>query len=555
MIEVENLWFKYEGSRSWVLKNVNFKVGSREFTVIVGPNGSGKSTLIRIMAGLIPKFYHGELRGNVRICGVNVLKEPEKVFKVAGFIFEDPEVQLITTTVRDEVSFGPCNLGLSKEEVMGRVKWSLEVVRGTYLENRSTFELSLGEMQKVVLASVLSLKPKVLILDEPSVFLETKAASRLYSLLKDLTMKLGITVIAVEHELDRVIEYADKIIVLNKGKIAWQGSVEDLTIRNIETLHMPIPLPEAANIAKHLKEERLYGESLTKLAKLIEEIIIPKNIKHYHVEYEEVKDLGEDVVALRNVWFKYPRTSTYVLKNINLSIKDRKHVGILGPNGSGKSTLIKILIGMLKPTRGKVKVLGVDPRSRGKLIGKIGYVPQNPTLTFTSPTVYDEVFNTAKKLKIRNPEREVEEVLKVTGLSNYRDFKVLELSYGLRRRLSIATALICKPKLLILDEPATYLDYEAKENLTRILNKIKGKVTLIIASQDPSLIMKLCNKLLVLKEGTIIAYGPTRKIAYSLNLMNLNIEEPLVIKLAKKLFKQTDYRPLSVEELAEMIVR
>ncbi|RLG71776.1 MAG: hypothetical protein DRO23_11485, partial [Thermoprotei archaeon] len=363
MIEVENLWFKYEGSRSWVLKNVNFKVGSREFTVIVGPNGSGKSTLIRIMAGLIPKFYHGELRGNVRICGVNVLKEPEKVFKVAGFIFEDPEVQLITTTVRDEVSFGPCNLGLSKEEVMGRVKWSLEVVRGTYLENRSTFELSLGEMQKVVLASVLSLKPKVLILDEPSVFLETKAASRLYSLLKDLTMKLGITVIAVEHELDRVIEYADKIIVLNKGKIAWQGSVEDLTIRNIETLHMPIPLPEAANIAKHLKEERLYGESLTKLAKLIEEIIIPKNIKHYHVEYEEVKDLGEDVVALRNVWFKYPRTSTYVLKNINLSIKDRKHVGILGPNGSGKSTLIKILIGMLKPTRGKVKVLGVDPRS------------------------------------------------------------------------------------------------------------------------------------------------------------------------------------------------
>ena len=555
MIEVENLWFKYEGSRDWVLKNVNFKVGSKEFAVIMGPNGSGKSTLVRILAGLIPKFYHGELRGKVRVGGIDVLKKPEEVFKVAGFIFEDPEVQLVTTTVRDEVSFGPCNLGLSREEIVRRVKWSLEVVKGAHLEDRSTFELSLGEMQKVVLASVLSLKPKVLVLDEPSVFLETKTASRLYSLLKDLATKLGITVVVVEHELDRVIEYADRIIVLDEGRVIWQSSVENLTIRNIETSHIPVPLPEAAIIVKLLKDERLYEESLTKLAKFVKQGLRLKHVKHYYVDYGEFKGFRKNIVILKNVWFKYPRTSTYVLKNINLNIREKEHVGILGPNGSGKSTLIKILIGLLKPTRGSVEVLGVNPRNRRKLIGKIGYVPQNPTLTFTSPTVFDEVFNTAKKLKIPNPEEETENVLKITGLDSYRDFRVLELSYGLRRRLSIATALVSKPKLLILDEPTTYLDYKAKENLIRILEKIRKNVTLIIASQDPGIITRLCNMMLVLDKGTIIAYGLTRKLIYTLNLADLNIEEPLIIRLTKKFFKQINYGPLSVEEFAEMIAK
>lgn len=555
MIEVENLWFKYEGSRDWVLKNVNFKVGSKEFTVIMGPNGSGKSTLVRILAGLIPKFYHGELRGNVRVGGIDVLKKPEEVFKVASFIFEDPEVQLVTTTVRDEVSFGPCNLGLSREEIVRRVKWSLEVVKGAHLEGRSTFELSLGEMQKVVLASVLSLKPKVLVLDEPSVFLETKTASRLYSLLKDLTTKLGITVVVVEHELDRVIEYADRIIVLDEGRVVWQSSVENLTIRSIETSHIPVPLPEAAIIVKLLKDERLYEVSLTRLAKFVKQGLRLKHVKHYYVDYGEIKGFRKNIVILKNVWFKYPRASTYVLKNINLNIRDKEHVGILGPNGSGKSTLIKILIGLLKPTRGSVEVLGVNPRNRRELIGKIGYVPQNPTLTFTSPTVFDEVFNTAKKLKIPNPEEETENVLKITGLDNYRDFRVLELSYGLRRRLSIATALVSKPKLLILDEPTTYLDYKAKENLIRILEKIRKNVTLIIASQDPGIITRLCNMMLVLDKGTIIAYGSTRKLIYTLNLADLNIEEPLIIRLTKKFFKQINYGPLSVEEFAEMIAK
>jgi len=210
------------------------------------------------------------------------------------------------------------------------------------------------------------------------------------------------------------------------------------------------------------------------LTKLVEQDLRLKHVKHYYVDYKEIKGFRKNIVILENVWFKYPRTLTYVLKNVNLNIRDKEHVGILGPNGSGKSTLIKILIGLLKPTRGSVEVLGVNPRNRRKLVGKIGYVPQNPTLTFTSPTVFDEVFNTAKKLKIPNPEEETENVLKITGLD----------------------------KLLILDEPATYLDYKAKENLIRILEKIRKNVTLIIASQDPSIITRLCNMMLVLDKGT-----------------------------------------------------
>lgn len=239
MIRIEDLWFKYSEGRKWVLKNINFRVNRGEFVVIVGPNGSGKSTLIRILAGLTPKFYHGEIKGNVIVGNVNVMEKPEEVFKVAGFLFEDPEVQLITTTVRDEVSFGPSNLGLNKNEIEKRVEWALEIVRGKTLEERSTFELSLGEMQKVVLASILSLKPKVLVLDEPSVFLEAKTVSELYTVLKDLAVNERVTILAVEHDLNKVVEYADKLIVLDEGKIIWQGRPEDLTIDMMQTLPMP----------------------------------------------------------------------------------------------------------------------------------------------------------------------------------------------------------------------------------------------------------------------------------------------------------------------------
>lgn len=557
MIKIENLWFKYSEGRKWVLKNINFKADRGEFVVIVGPNGSGKSTLIRILAGLVPKFYHGEIKGNVIVGNVNVMEKPEEVFKVAGFLFEDPEVQLITTTVRDEVSFGPSNLGLSKGEIEKRVKWALRVVRGKSLEERSTFELSLGEMQKVVLASILSLKPKVLVLDEPSVFLETKTVSELYTILKDLAVNEYVTILAVEHDLNKVIEYADKLIVIDEGEIVWQGKPEDLTIDMVQTL--PIPKPELVDIAKCLRSD-IGRESIVKLHEIMK-YTPPKtmNLKFFK-EHAEIKtcgrNIGNIIVEMENIWFKYPRTTTYAIKNINLKISIGDSIGILGPNGSGKSTLIKMIVGVLKPTHGLIRVLGVKPfKNRGKIAGKIGYVPQNPTLTFTSPTVFSEVYNVAKRLNIPNAAEYTEKILRTMDLTEYRDYEVLKLSYGLRRRLSIATAIVGKPKLLILDEPTTYLDYRSKRKLVKILKRIKKNTTLIIASQDLDLTVKLCNKIVLLVNGSIIAYGETRKLIYSKNIEDLGIEEPLIIKLSKRFFNNIEYGPLTIEEFEKVLAK
>jgi len=560
LIRIENLWFKYSEGRKWILKNINFRVNRGEFVVIVGPNGSGKSTLIRILAGLVPKFYHGEIKGNVIVGNINVLRKPEEVFKVAGFLFEDPEVQLVTTTVRDEVSFGPSNLGLNKDEIEKRVKWALEVVRGKILEERSNFELSLGEMQKVVLASILSLKPKVLVLDEPSVFLEAKTVSELYTILKDLAVNEHVTILAVEHDLNKVIEYADKLIVLDEGEIIWQGKPEDLTVDMMQML--PMPQLELIDLVKRLRNmnEHVLKESIVKLHEIVE-YISPKtmNLRFFkeHCETEIHNENPRDtIVEMENVWFKYPRTLTYAIKNINLKISLGDSIGILGPNGSGKSTLIKMMVGILKPTHGSIRVLGVKPfKSRSKVAGKIGYVPQNPTLTFTSPTVFSEVYNVAKRLNVPNAAGSAEKVLKTMGLTEYRDYKVLKLSYGLRRRLSIATAIVGKPRLLILDEPTTYLDYRSKRKLIKTLERIKKNTTLIIASQDLDLIVKLCNKIALLANGSIIAYGETRKLVYSENIKDLGIEEPLVIKLSKKFFKNIKYGPLTIEEFEKAMVK
>ena len=557
MIRVENLWFRYSEDRKWILRGVSFRVDKGEFVVIVGPNGSGKSTLIRILAGLVPKFYHGEVKGNVIVGNINVLRKPEEVFKVAGFLFEDPEVQLVTTTVRDEVSFGPSNLGLDKDEIEKRVRWALEVVRGEILEERSNFELSLGEMQKVVLASILSLKPKVLVLDEPSVFLEARTVSELYTMLKDLAVNEHVTVLAVEHDLDKVMKYADKLIVLDEGKIIWKGKPKDLTVGMMQTL--PMPQLELVDLVKRLRNtsENALNESIVKLHEIAGRISLKaRNLGFSNEKKIRDENPSDTIVEMKDVWFRYPRTPTYTIRNINLKINLGDSVGILGPNGSGKSTLIKMMVGILKPTRGLIRVFGVEPfKSRSKIAGKVSYVPQNPALTFTSPTVFSEVYNVARRLNVPNASESAEKVLKTMDLVKYRDCKVLKLSYGLRRRLSIATAVVSKPKLLILDEPTTYLDYRSKRKLIKTLERIKRNTILIIASQDLDPVVKLCNKVALLANGSIVAYGETRKLVYSENIKDLGIEEPLAVKLSKKCFKNIKYGPLTIEEFEKVMAK
>jgi len=473
LIRIRNLWFRYDDSDEWVLKDINLSVECGEFIVLTGPNGSGKSTLARILVGLIPSFYKGELRGEVVVDGVSVCRNPDEAFRVVGYLGEDPEVQIVTLTVEDEVSFGPSNLGLSVAEVRRRVDWALKAVKGEYLRNRCTFELSIGETQKVSLASLLALKPRVLVLDEPSVFLDYESKDNLYKTLKSLTRE-GLTVITIEHTIHNVVQLADKLVVLDKGRIVWYGRVEYPKTRREGTL-------------QNYRQQFNLDMGKSKLWR-----------------YRISKDSLDYTVSLENVWFRYPRSSNWVLRDVTINVYRGEAVGVLGPNGSGKSTLIKIAIGVLNPQYGRVSVLGVNPhREWRKLIGRVGYVPQNPTLSFTSSTVYRDLLETAIRLGVEYADERVREIVDLMGLWEYRDTPVLKLSYGFRRRLSIALALVGDPEILILDEPTAYLDVESRDSIIEVLRKLKGKTTIIIASHDEEFIGKVCDRVVVITNGVI----------------------------------------------------
>lgn len=550
MIELKNLWFRYHDSEKWVLKRLNFKINSGSFTVIVGPNSSGKTTLARLLVGLVPEFYKGEIKGEIRIHNFNVFEKPDEIFRIVGYLPEDPEVHLVTLTVEDEVAFGPSNLGLSKEEIEERVEWALRTVNGLHLRERSTFDLSGGETEKVALASILALKPKVLILDEPSTFLEASTVKSLYKTLRTLILKENMTVIIIEHSVDKLIRLADELIVLNNGELVWKGKLSYLTVEKM--LKLPIPKPELIELIEALKINELYNKPLLE----IDHRSFSEYIKPIIVD-ETKYDVKKDAVVIKsnNLWFKYPRSSKWALKGISISIRKGVAIGILGPNGSGKTTFIKALAGIIKPVRGDLTVLNIKPHKEWhKLVGKVGYVPQNPSLTFTQSTVFKEVYATALKLRIENPDEETFKTLELMGLEKYAQLPVLKLSYGMRRRLSIASVLVSKPEILLLDEPTSFLDYDSKRSLINILKKLKGKTTLIIASHDSWFISQVCDEIALLKDGKIVIHDIARNVFYREPIETCMIEFPEIVKIFKEIYGEGFLGPLSSEELISEVI-
>jgi len=489
LIRIENLWYRYSSGENWVLKNVNIFLNDGEIALLIGPNGSGKTTLAKAAVGILPSFYGGEIKGKIFVGSVNVLEKPEEAFKYVGYVGEDPEVQLVTLTVRDEVMFGPSNLGLPLKEVFERAHWALNVIDSLKLMNRVIFELSGGEMQRVAIASILALKPRVLILDEPSAFIEAPLVRKLYGELRKIADEEGISIIIIEHKLDQALKIADKLIILRDGEVVSQRNIKELSFNEI---------------LKYQPQERIREE-------------VSRGVR------KRKGSSSKAIVKLQNVWYRYPRSQKYSLKNISLNIAKGVKLGILGPNGSGKSTLIKIIAGILKPSKGYV--------TRYNNL-KVGYVPQNPTLSFTRPTPYDEVYETARNMGVREPKAETWRILKLLGLERYSKKPVLHLSFGYRRRLSLASALVGKPDIVLLDEPTAYLDFEGKTVLAEILNNVAKQLntTLVIASHDTWFISEVCDVAVLLYDGEIKFEGETNELLKIPSLESFGVEKPFNVR-------------------------
>lgn len=514
-IEIENLNYSYPDIEKKALKDINLKVPQGQFVLIVGGSGSGKSTLIRSMAGLVPNFYGGEYSGNIKIDNVDIESlERRKLVQKVGMVFQDPESQLVMTDAEQEIAFGLENLELSNSIMKRRI---MEVTSALSLSGYKTSfipELSGGQKQKVALASVLAMQPEILLLDEPTSQLDPIAGEEILTMVRRLNEENGITIILTEQKLERCFHFADRIIAMDNGEIIKDcenvNTIASWSVRENKPFIPPLS-KLFANINYHeipvtVKE----GRELLKNEFLLD--IIEENSSDYsnvgnkYITNDSFE--GKYIVDIQNLWFTYPNGSE-ILKNIDLKILKNTFTVIMGENGSGKTTLLKNINRLLKPTRGHIKLLGEDTKKSTveELSAIVAYLSQDPNDYLFLPTVREEVSFTLKNLGLID-EGIVDEILNKLNIKKFENCNPRDLSSGERQRVALASVLVTKPKLLLLDEPTRGLDYQLKENLGQILLELKNEgTTILMIAHDVEFAAEYSDDIILMDNGGIVELG------------------------------------------------
>ncbi|MCD6458918.1 MAG: ABC transporter ATP-binding protein [Thermoproteales archaeon] len=554
VVKIEDLKWKYLESRRQILSGINLKVEKGEFLAIMGPTGAGKTTLVLALNGTIPQRIPGEFSGRVEVLNMDTLKyDVSDIAKRIALVFEDPEIQFVMSNVEDEIVLGLEWLNISREEIEERIEWALDLVglNKSFLV-RQPNQLSGGEKQRIAIATAIARKPEILVLDEPTSDLDPRGKSEVISSIKKLRDEMDLTIIMVEHESDLVSELADRIIVLDNGRIIVEGD-PSYVFRKIDYIknHGVFP-PEYVEIGLKL--------GVNGFPRNVEDLIARLREKNIKVRQFEEKQLFRDkakIVEVRNVEYAYP-DGIVALRGVNLDIFEKELIALVGPNGSGKTTLAKIIAGLLKPVKGEVLIDGrpIENYDRLKLSEKIGYVYQNPEHQIFNQTVWDEV---AFGLKLRNLnykdiEEKVEKCLEKFKLKRLAREHPFFLSKGEKRRLALASTYALKPKVMIVDEPTTGQDKRFSEEIMKTLKVLTeyGGACLVI-THSISIAVKYCDRIVVLKDGKVIADGNPRLV-----LLNERVVEegklttPATFKIYKELNLPTP-PPVTVEEFIERV--
>jgi energy-coupling factor transporter ATP-binding protein EcfA2 len=521
LISIENLSFAYSDTDHPVLRNISLEIGEGEFVLVTGPSGGGKSSLCRCLNGLIPHFYGGRIQGRVLVSGMDTLKHPTKeLASRVGFVFQDPENQLVSLDVEREIAFGLENLAFPRDLIAKRVEESLDALGIAHLRYRQLSELSGGEKQKVAIASVLALHPSILVLDEPTSELDPKGAEEVLSVITRLNDELGLTVILIEHRLDRVLQYADRLIVLSEGRVVVDGGVRDVVTNHYPELsRIGVGVPPVIRLIQELRHR---GVRIDRVPLTVKEgrAIIRKIFENLPPVPDTGGGNGQEItkplVEVRRLGYTYPNGLS-ALRNINLRIGKAEFITIMGRNASGKTTLAKHFNRLLIPTKGSIRVGGLDTREAtvAEMARKVGFVFQNPNDHLFADTVYDEIAFTLKNLGSSRGEIELRtaEMLQRFELGEYRNQYPRSLSGGEKQRVALASVLATKPKVLILDEPTRGMDYRLKSELMRFLEEYRAEGnTVILITHDVEIVAEYADRVILLSEGRVIVDGEKHQV-------------------------------------------
>ncbi|HEX6248193.1 MAG TPA: ATP-binding cassette domain-containing protein [Nocardioidaceae bacterium] len=506
MIELHDVSVTFDGQDSPVLRGVDLTVPEGELCLVVGRTGSGKSTLLRVINGLVPHFSGGTLGGRVLVDGRDTRDHrPRDLAEVVGFVGQDPLSGFVTDTVEDELAYGMESLGLAPAVMRKRVEETLDLLGLADLRNRALTDLSGGQQQRVAIGSVLTTHPRVLVLDEPTSALDPLAAEEVLATLQRLVHDLGLTVVLAEHRLERVVQYADRVVLVPGDA---EPVVDGLPQEVLATSPIAPPVVELGRIAGWRPLPLNVRDARRRAAPLREQLAGLTPPDH---TVEEGPERVADVSDLVAGYTRIP-----VLKGVSLGLARGEVVALMGRNGAGKSTLLKTLVGMRSPDSGTVTVRGHDPsRLRpADLLRHVGLVPQVPGDLLYESTVARECAQADRDAGV--PAGTTAALFERLSPGVHPDQHPRDLSEGQRLTLALAIVLAAGPPLLLLDEPTRGLDYTAKHRLVEILRDLAAAGhAVMLATHDVELVAEVATRVVVLADGEVVADGSASDVVVS----------------------------------------
>ncbi len=558
VIEAVDLSFRYPGADVDTLRDVDLRIRRGDFVAVVGGNGSGKTTLCKTFNGLVPHYWSGEFAGAVHVDGVDTWESSVAALSSrVGYVYQDFQSQLVRATVRDEVAFGPVNFGLADHAE--RTREALERAGIAHLADRFVWQLSGGQAHLTALASVLALRPEVVVVDEPVAELDPAAAVEVYERLAQLNREHGVTVVTIEHHAEFIARYATSVLLMSDGAPVWHLPTAEALRRAGELADHGIPSPQVVEALGRIGVDGV-PRSVAEAAALVRaaegrgDVRRPGATPHGDPDAAVAAD-GRVVAAARGVGHGYRSVSGElqpVLDGLDLELHEGDRVALVGGNGAGKTTLMRLLAGIQVPRTGTVVLDGVDTRTERphRLAERAAYLLQQPARMFLTASVREDVEMFPRSRDVPDVGPLVDRILDRVRLGAVADRDGRTLSGGQQRRATLAIGLAMRPALLLLDEPTASLDVAGRDDVVAMLAELAGDIACtVVATHDMHLVAEWATRVVVLDGGRVLADTTPRALFGDAAVLGrAHLVPPQVTQLGAQLGVHP--LPLTVAELA-----
>jgi energy-coupling factor transport system ATP-binding protein len=542
IVEFKDFGFQYKKQTEPTLYDINLTIYEGEKVLLLGPSGSGKSTLANCINGLNPFSYEGNITGSCKIAGIET--KSASIFalsKIVGTVLQDSDAQFVGLSVGEDIAFSLENESMPRKEMLPKVQKASELVGMQDFLLHVPYELSGGQKQKVALAGVMHDNVNLLIFDEPLAALDPKMGMIAVDLIDRIHAEQKKTIIIIEHRLEDVLYRSlDRVVLMDQGRIVFNDSPDKLLASDYLTRY-GIREPLYIKAMKYAGCEFVEGQYLSDIATMDLTPFREKLKQKQAMEIERYyPKLGEELLRVENVCFSYGEEE--VLHDISFSVCQGERLAFVGKNGAGKSTMAKLICGIKRPAKGNILIKGVNylQLSMKEIGEKIGYVMQNPNQMLVKDIIKEEV---ELAMVLRGKSRQeideaIKKALKMCGLWGMRNWPVSAVSYGQKKRVTIASILVLQPDIIILDEPTAGQDYFHYTEIMNFLDDLNKKygITIIFITHDMHLAIQYTDRAVVFAEGELIADDTVYKVLADNEIIEkANLKQTSLYTLAKRL--------------------